>query len=144
MYIRYMYATFTTCRHIPMCSKSYIQATTSLVPRPPPFFFHWFTFSIIHGSGRARKTLPCIILNANRRTKNQGGLGMRLGHHHKACSESVQSLRLFMDCSCLIPRPWHLGLGTRQVDSVRRSSYDYLGLGLRQFVAVDEATWLMK
>ena len=29
---------------------------TSLVPRPPPFFFALrFAFSIIHGSGRARK-----------------------------------------------------------------------------------------
>ena len=28
----------------------------SLVPRPPPFFFLRFAFSIIHGSGRARKT----------------------------------------------------------------------------------------
>ena len=28
----------------------------SLVPRPPPFFVLRFSFSIIHGSGRARKT----------------------------------------------------------------------------------------
>ena len=28
----------------------------SLVPRPPPFFVLRFAFSIIHGSGRARKT----------------------------------------------------------------------------------------
>ena len=28
---------------------------SSLVPRPPPFFALWFAFSIIHGSGRARK-----------------------------------------------------------------------------------------
>ena len=27
----------------------------SLVPRPPPFFVLRFAFSIIHGSGRARK-----------------------------------------------------------------------------------------
>ena len=30
--------------------------TASLVPRPPLFFVHRFSFSIIHGSGRARKT----------------------------------------------------------------------------------------
>ena len=29
---------------------------TSLIPRPPPFFVLRFAFSIIHGSGRARKT----------------------------------------------------------------------------------------
>ena len=28
----------------------------SLVPRPPPFFVLRFSFSIIHGNGRARKT----------------------------------------------------------------------------------------
>ena len=47
----------------------------SLVPRPPPFFVR-FAFSIIHGSGRAWKRalpLPCIILNANRRTKKKRG-----------------------------------------------------------------------
>ena len=43
---------------------------SSLVPRPPLLFILWFAFSIIHRSG--------IILNANRRTKNRGGLGTRL------------------------------------------------------------------
>ena len=33
-----------------------IMPSTSLVPRPPPFFVLRFAFSIIHGSGRARKT----------------------------------------------------------------------------------------
>ena len=42
------------------------------------FLVLWFAFSIIHGSGRASKNifrtvpLPCIILNANQRTKNGG------------------------------------------------------------------------
>ena len=48
---------------------------SSLVPRPPPFFVLQFAFSIIHGSALP---LPCIILNASRRTKNGGGLGTRL------------------------------------------------------------------
>ena len=34
----------------------YIVTSHSLVPRPPPFFVLRFSFSIIHGSGRARKT----------------------------------------------------------------------------------------
>jgi len=34
----------------------YIHIWPSLVPRPPPFFVLRFAFSIIHGSGRARKT----------------------------------------------------------------------------------------
>ena len=36
----------------------------SLVPRPPPFYF--------------LVCIPCIILNANQRAKNGGGLGTRL------------------------------------------------------------------
>ena len=58
-----------------------MQIQSSLVPRPSPFFVLRFAFSIIHGSGRAHSRalpLPCIILNANRRTKNGGGLGTRL------------------------------------------------------------------
>ena len=51
----------------------------SLIPRPPPFFVLRFVFSIIHRNGRAAKKsgLLCIVLNANR-TKNEGGLGMKL------------------------------------------------------------------
>ena len=34
-----------------------MQPNNSLVPRPTRFFFVvWFAFSIIHGSGKARKT----------------------------------------------------------------------------------------
>jgi len=33
-----------------------MHAIIRLVPRPPPFFVLQFAFSIIHGSGRARKT----------------------------------------------------------------------------------------
>ena len=49
----------------------------SLIPRPPPFLFFG---SIIHGSGRARKTGRFRVLyrTQNRRTKNGGGLGMSL------------------------------------------------------------------
>ena len=72
------------------------QIKVSLVPMPPPIFVLWFAFSILHGNrrhsengeapdvafdvislpGRPRFSLclplPCIILNANRRTKNRG------------------------------------------------------------------------
>ena len=52
----------------------YKTTSTSLVPRPPPLFILQFIFSIIHGSGRTANfslalPFPCIILNANRRTK---------------------------------------------------------------------------
>ena len=33
-----------------------VNTNISLVPRPPPFFVLQFLFSIIHGSGRVRKT----------------------------------------------------------------------------------------
>ena len=36
--------------------ESRVTTLHSLVPRPPPFFVFWFSFSIIHGSGRAQKT----------------------------------------------------------------------------------------
>ena len=52
---------------------------SSLILRPLPFFVLQFVFSIIHGSGRhSALPRPCTILNANRRTKNRGGLGTRL------------------------------------------------------------------
>ena len=55
---------------------------TSLIPRPPPFFVLRFAFSI-----------PCIILNANWRTKNGGGLGTRLEDLHiKLSSTATQRL----------------------------------------------------
>jgi len=41
---------FQLCIHLDTCTYS------SLVPRPPPCFVLRFAFSIIHGSGRARKT----------------------------------------------------------------------------------------
>ena len=46
----------------------------SLVPRPPPFFVLQFPVSIIRAL-----PFPCIILNANRRTKN-GGEAWELGY----------------------------------------------------------------
>ena len=52
----------------------------SLVPRPLPFFVLRFSYL----------PLLCIILNANRRTKNGGGLGTRLGCYIDA----------FMNCTC--------------------------------------------
>jgi len=45
----------------------------NLVPMPPPFFVLRFAFAL---------PLLCIILNANRRTKNGGGLGTRLYMNH--------------------------------------------------------------
>ena len=36
--------------------KSLVHTVCSLVPRPPPFCVLRFVFSVIHGSGRARKT----------------------------------------------------------------------------------------
>ena len=47
--------------------------TLASFPDLPRFFVLRFVFSIIHGSG--------IILNANQRTKNGGGLGTRLERH---------------------------------------------------------------
>ena len=49
---------------------------SSLVPRHPLFFALQLAFSIIHRSGRhSAFPLPCIILNANRRTKKCGRPG---------------------------------------------------------------------
>ena len=50
-------------------------------PGHPHFFVLWFVFSIIHRSGRtaekffAALLLPCIILNANQRTRMVGRPG---------------------------------------------------------------------
>ena len=46
------------------------------IPRPSLFF--------------AALPLPCIILNANRRTKNRGGLGTRL--YRFQCQDSLQEV----------------------------------------------------
>ena len=55
----------------------------SLVPRPPPFFVLMVCVQYTCNTRKQKgaKTallLPCIILNANRRTKNGWGLGARL------------------------------------------------------------------
>ena len=77
----------------------------SLVPRPPPFFCSSISFSIIHESGRVRKTGESwergytTHMHANRRTKNGGGLGTRLcvvwvgGCVHVCCDHKVQVVR---------------------------------------------------
>ena len=49
---------------------------SSLVPRPTPFFFLRFAFSM--EAEESEKLSPCIILNTNQRTKNGAGLGTRL------------------------------------------------------------------
>ena len=65
-------------------SISYVTAcmycSLSLVLRPPPFFVLQFAFSIMHGRALPLSCiiLSTIILNANQRTKNRGGLGTRL------------------------------------------------------------------
>ena len=52
-----------------------LDQTTSLVPRPPPFFVLRFVFSIIHGSRRAS---VYYTERKPKEQKNGGGLGMRL------------------------------------------------------------------
>ena len=67
-----------------------------------PCFVLRFAFSIIHESGRAQKRalpLPCIILNANQRTKNGGGLGTRLLSSCNNLSTHSRSLFLYPSSS---------------------------------------------
>ena len=103
-----------------------MHSSHSLVPRPPPFFVLRFVFSIIHGSGRAcsiihgsRRAhalpLPCIILNANRRTKKQGRPGNEATVHKswkclyrwsvqevsKSCKKCFVS-KYVQECMCYI------------------------------------------
>ena len=66
------------------CSMTFV----SLVPRPPPFNLP-FAFTIIHESGRpVDLPIPCIIVNANGRSQNGGGLGPRLD----ICGMTVKTL----------------------------------------------------
>ena len=78
----------------------------SLVPRPLLFYLFalWFAFSMTYGRGRAAKRFRCssasiIILNANGRTKNRGGLEMRL---------PAPSLFPHLFTPCLHFQPLHL------------------------------------
>ena len=66
-----------TSHFVQLCHTNQDLCFLSLIPRPPPFLFFG---SIIHGSGRARKTGRFRVLyrTQNRRTINGGGLGMSL------------------------------------------------------------------
>ena len=68
-----------SCSHLySMRLVHYIWSTVcSLVPRPPPVFCSSVSFSILHGSRRARKRKRFHVLYWTK-PKNGGGLGMRL------------------------------------------------------------------
>ena len=80
----------------------------SLIPRPPPFLFFG---SIIHGSGRARKTGRFRVLyrTQNRRTINGGGLGMSL----RPCMVIACSVCVCVCvCACVCVCVWKRGAST--------------------------------
>ena len=72
---------------------------SSLVPRPPPFFVLWFAFSIIHGSGRARKTgktwshPSCVWTWGGHREEGPNHKNNALVHPFK-CSTAVLDVKM--------------------------------------------------
>ena len=66
----------------------YATKNLALFPGLHGFFVLRFAFSIIHGGGRAL----CIILNANRRTKNGVGLGTRLQKTYRQYNFKIMNL----------------------------------------------------
>ena len=93
-----------------------------------PIFVLRFAFNIIHGSGRMVKNvlpLPCIILNANQRTKNGGGLGTRLLYTSFQATElnGLGGALLCCDRKLNLPAHWVIG---RQIQFSMGVSYWYL------------------